>query len=72
MNNRSIAIRFGERVRKKRQALKLSQEMFAARCRLDRTYISGIERGRRNVSLKNIERIAAGLGESISSLTKGL
>ena len=50
----------------------LSQEGFADRCGLDRTYMSGIERGRRNVSLRNIERVADGLGKSIGELMKGL
>ena len=49
-----------------------AQEAFAAACGLDRTYISGIERGRRNVSLRNIEVIANALSISISELTKGL
>ena len=72
MDHRSILVRFGVRVRQTRMALSLSQEDLAARCCLDRTYISGIERGVRNVSLKNIERLAVALGESISSLTQGL
>ncbi len=67
-----IASRFGQRVRELRKAKDLSQEAFAAACGLDRTYISGIERGRRNVSLRNIEVIAKALGISISELTAGL
>lgn len=73
MNRRNdIAARFGERVRNLRKAKGLSQEAFADRCGLDRTYISGIERGQRNLSLRNIELIAAALGVSISQLTRGL
>src|SRR3954453_21546264 len=67
-----IAARFGQRVRELRKAKDLSQEAFAGVCGLDRTYISGIERGRRNVSLRNIEIIAKALGSSISELMKGL
>lgn len=67
-----IAARFGQRVRELRKAKDLSQEALAAACGLDRTYISGIERGRRNVSLRNIELIATALGISISELMKGL
>jgi transcriptional regulator with XRE-family HTH domain len=67
-----ITVRFGLRLRELREAKELSQEAFAAECGLDRTYISGIERGRRNVSLRNIEVIAKALGISISELTKGL
>lgn len=67
-----ILVRFGKRVRERREALGLSQEAFAARCDLDRTYVSGIERGLRNLSLRNIDVIAAGLGTTISDLTEGL
>lgn len=67
-----IAVRFGQRVRELRKARGRSQEAFAAECGLDRTYISGIERGRRNISLRNIEVIAKALGISISDLMKGL
>jgi DNA-binding XRE family transcriptional regulator len=49
-----IARRFGKRLRERRIALGLSQEAFAHAAGLDRTYISGIERGKRNVSLRNI------------------
>lgn len=68
----NITTRFGQRVRELRKAKGLSQETFATGCGLDRTYISGIERGRRNVSLRNIEVIAKSLGISISELTNGL
>jgi len=63
---------FGRRVRERRTALGLSQEAFADKCGLDRTYISGIERGRRNVSLLNIAAIAKALGSSVSDLTAEL
>jgi transcriptional regulator with XRE-family HTH domain len=70
--NTDIAQRFGDRLRQLRKNVGLSQEAFAVKCGLDRTYISGIERGRRNVSLRNIEVIAKALGVSISELTRGL
>lgn len=44
----------------------MSQEAFSAQCGLDRTYVSSIERGKRNVALKNIATIASVLGISIS------
>ena len=68
----SILERFGNRVRQLRKARGFSQEAFADKCRLDRTYISGIERGKRNVALRNIEAIAHALAVSISELTEGL
>ncbi len=67
---KDILERFGLRVRELRMAKGYSQESFAAKCGLDRTYISGIERGKRNVALRNIDAIAKALGVSISILTQ--
>jgi len=64
----NIQKRFGQRMRALRVAKGLSQEEFAANCGLDRTYISGVERGRRNISLKNIDVVAQSLGVKISEL----
>ncbi len=63
---------FGKRVRERRVKMGVSQEKFAAKCKLDRTYISGIERGKRNLALRNIKVIAEALNTSISELTRGL
>ncbi len=52
---------FGDRVRELRKQKSLSQEALAFACDLDRTYIGGVERGERNISLVNIHRIAAAL-----------
>jgi transcriptional regulator with XRE-family HTH domain len=67
-----ILVRFGQRVRELRTSRGYSQEAFAARCELDRTYIGGIERGERNVALRNIEAIAKALNISITTLMEGL
>ena len=67
-----ILTRLGIRVRELRKQKGFSQEMFAARCELDRTYIGGIERGERNVALRNIECIANALDMTISELMEGL
>lgn len=67
-----ILVRFGERVRELRKQAGLSQERFAERSQLDRTYIGGIERGERNISLRNIAVVARALGVSVSELTRGL
>lgn len=72
MHKRDIFLRFGNRLRTLRKDRKLSQEAFAGLCDLDRTYIGGIERGERNVSLRNITVIAKALGMSVSELMKGL
>jgi transcriptional regulator with XRE-family HTH domain len=64
--------RFGAKVREARRVKGISQEAFADLCGLDRTYISGIERGKRNVGLRNIALIAQALGLTISQLTEGV
>jgi transcriptional regulator with XRE-family HTH domain len=56
-----ILRRFGKRVRATRDELGISQEELAARADLDRTYVGGVERGERNVSLINIHRLAKAL-----------
>jgi transcriptional regulator with XRE-family HTH domain len=56
-----IRIRFGRAIRRIREEQGITQEEAAEQCSLHRTYYSGIERGVRNVSLVNIERIAKGL-----------
>lgn len=60
--------RFGAAMRKRRRELGLSQEELAEHSGLHRTYISDVERGARNVSLDNIDRIAHSLGLSVSEL----
>lgn len=67
-----ILVRFGTRVRKLRLNKGYSQESFAAKCNLDRTYVGGIERGERNLALRNIKRIARALDMTISELMAGL
>ena len=67
-----ILLNFGQRVRNLRTAKGLSQEAFAGLCGHDRTYISGIERGVRNLSLINIHVLANALEISISELMQEL
>lgn len=62
----------GEAVRKKRLALKLSQEGLAERADLHWTYIGGIERGERNVGLLNIVKVARALETTASQLLSGI
>lgn len=59
---------FGDRVRELRKGKGLSQEALALACDLDRTYVGGVERGERNISLLNIYKIAEALGVSPKSL----
>ena len=67
-----ICIAFGRAVRARRVELELSQEKFAIKAGLDRTYISGVERGVRNVSLRNIAVIANALEMSIPKLMQSM
>ena len=64
----SILIFFGQRVRAERLKQDLSQEELAAKAGLHRTYIGMIERAEKNLSLKNIEKIANALGVEIYDL----
>lgn len=63
-----IRSEFGKRVKELRARSGISQELLADRAGLDRTYISGVERGERNISIVNIEKIAAALNVSIEYL----
>ena len=65
---KTIEEQFGERVRQFRKILGISQEELAFRSDLHRNYISDVECGRRNVSLKAIEKIAIGLNIPIDAL----
>jgi transcriptional regulator with XRE-family HTH domain len=63
-----IKLAFGMRLRELRQEKGLSQESLALACELDRTYIGGVERGERNISLINIIKISEALKISPSQL----
>jgi len=66
-----IRTEFGQRVRELRARSGMSQEMLAYRAGLDRTYISGVESGQRNISIVNIEKIAAALQVSVAYMFSG-
>ncbi|MGA2543258.1 MAG: helix-turn-helix transcriptional regulator [Verrucomicrobiota bacterium] len=63
---------FGQNVRRFREAKGLSQEALAELAGLDRTYVSDIERGRRNLGIKNVARLAKALGCTTGELCKGV
>lgn len=63
---------FGERCKELREMHHISQEKFALSIEMDRTYYSSIESGKRNISIKNIEKIANGFNVSIEELFKDI
>lgn len=64
--------RFGDNIRAQREAKSLSQEQLAELADLDRTYISGVERGIRNLSLLSAVRIAKALKTTVADLSGGI
>lgn len=63
---------FGERVRELRKEQNLSQEKFALKIGIDRTYLASVENGKRNISIENIEKIIKGFGMNFEKFFKGL
>lgn len=61
-----IKEKVGKRIKELRQQQGMSQEEFAFKCDLDRTYITSLERGKRNVSLENLEKIAKAFNMTLS------
>lgn len=64
----TIQIKFGKKVRKLRKQKGYSQEEFAFKCGLHRTYMGCVERGEKNITIKNIQKIAKALRIKISDL----
>lgn len=62
----------GSRVRELRLKKGFSQESFADHCGLHRTYMGGIERGERNLTIQTVLTVAKGLGLSMSDLLSGI
>jgi transcriptional regulator with XRE-family HTH domain len=68
MARSALQVRLAHAIRAQREKRDISQEAFAAEIGVHRTYYGAIERGGQNLTLSSIERIAAGLGVSVSSL----
>lgn len=68
MGDEDVCRTFGAAVRHRREALGLSQEGLAEKAGLHRTYIGGIERGERNVTLRVAAKVARALATSFASL----
>ena len=63
---------FALRIKKLRQEKGYSQEKFALKIDLDRTYYASVESGKRNISLKNIKKIADGFEITLEDLFKNM
>lgn len=61
-----IKLKVGQRIRQLRKELELSQEALALKAEVDRTYVTDVEAGRRNVSLEILERLIKALNTSVS------
>lgn len=67
-----LSVQVGEVIRRRRRELRLSQEELAWRAGVDRTYVSGVERGARNLSLLTLEKLARALEVSLSTLLRSV
>lgn len=67
-----ITEELGKRIRELRQQTGLSQEKFALKIGMDRTYFASVEAGKRNIAIINIKKISDGLGVSLSELFEGI
>jgi transcriptional regulator with XRE-family HTH domain len=63
-----ISVKVGKKIRVLRTTKNFSQEQLAFKSSLHRTYISGVERGIRNISVINLEKIARALGVKVQDL----
>ena len=67
-----ITDKIGNRIRELRNQMGLSQEKFAQKIGMDRTYFASVELGKRNISIVNIEKIANGLDVTLSEFFKDI
>ena len=63
---------FANRIKALRTEQGISQEKFALKIHMDRTYYASVESGKRNISINNIKKIADGLGVTLEELFKGM
>jgi transcriptional regulator with XRE-family HTH domain len=68
----SVTIALGTRLRALRREQGLSQEELAHEAGMDRSYVGAVERGTRNVSLVNLDRLSRALGMTLSQLFEGV
>lgn len=62
----SIKVKVGQRIKEIRSELGISQEALANKADLDRTYVTDVENGRRNISIENLEKLIIALESSLA------
>ena len=62
----SIKVKVGQRIKEIRGPLGISQEALANKAELDRTYVTDVENGRRNISIENLEKLILALDTSVA------
>lgn len=67
-----ITEKVGSRIKELRRALGLSQEKLALKAEVDRTYLAGVEQGKRNLSIKSLEKILKALEVSFGEFFKDM
>ena len=67
-----IEEKVGQKIKQFRNKVGLSQEKLALKAEIDRTYLAGVEQGKRNPSLKSLEKIVKALEISFEDLFKGI
>lgn len=63
-------VRLGEALRERRTELEISQYELARRCKMHRTFVAGVERGERNISILTLQRIVEPLDASLEEIFK--
>ena len=61
-----IKVKVGQRIKELRTQLGISQEALANKADLDRTYVTDVENGRRNISIENLEKLILALGTTVT------
>ena len=62
----SIKVKVGQRIKELRKNIGISQETLANKAEIDRTYVTDVENGRRNIAIENLEKLILALGVSLS------
>jgi transcriptional regulator with XRE-family HTH domain len=67
----SIKVKVGQRIKALRTQLAISQEALANKADIDRTYVTDVENGRRNISIENLEKLILALETNVPDFFAG-